>query len=155
MEDSLYKFVKKAVEQAIAEDQTSLEYFTTDRAMSILQGLTKPSEWDRKFLFNIVARLYIAVYAAELGYRSGIPKKGVYFSKDTAHEFISKGLVLNAEDLDKMHHKVFKELEEEHTIKFKRNCTDGQMAFDGENIFQEMTLKTLVDLIKQAESTAS
>lgn len=155
MEDSLYKFVKKAVEQAIAEDHTTFGYFTTDRAVQILKGLTTPAEWDRAFLFNIVARLYIAVYANELGYRSGIPKKGVYFQKDTAHEIVSNGLIANAEDLDSAHHKVLKDLEEEYAIKFKRGSIDGQMAFDGENIFQEMTLKTLVDLIKQAESTAS
>lgn len=155
MEDSLYKFVKKAVEQAIAEDRTSIGYFSVNKAMQILKGLTTPIEWNRKTLFDIVVKHYIAVCACELGYRSGIHGEAVYFQSDTAHEFISKGFVMNAQDLDAAHHKVFQKLEAEHAIKFKRNGIDGQMAFDGESIFQEMTLKTLVDLIKQAESSSS
>lgn len=157
MEDrnSLYKCVQSAVKQAMAEDKTTFNYFTVDRAVEILKDITTQAEWDKRFLFNIVVRHYIAIIAAELGYRSGIRGKSVYFEGDTAHEIVSKGLLVNAKDLMDAHEKVYSAMVERHNALFKKNTTDGQMGFDeAGNMFQEMTLNTLIDLIKQAEKTA-
>lgn len=151
-EDSLYKCCQKAVDQAIAEDKTSIGYFTIDRAMKNLLNITTPKEWKKDFLFNIVARAYMATYAAEIEYRSGIPSKGVYFTSDTAHEFISKGLVMNAQDLADAYTKVASDLAENHAIRFTKNGIDGQIAFDEEsNVYQEASLRALVEAIKQSE----
>ena len=152
-EKTLYRHVQDAVKQAIAEDETSLGYFTINRVQKILEEMTRPAEWNKRYLFDIVVKGYAAVIATELGYRSGIHGEGVYFSSETAHEFISKGLVQNAEDLAEKYREAFERLKDAHEVKFVRRGMDGQMAFDetGESIIEEMTLATLIKAIKQAE----
>lgn len=151
MEDrSLFQYVQDAVKKAIAEDETSLSYFSIDRAMEILQEMTTYARWNKKDLFDIVAKGYAAVIANALGYRVGVHGDGIYFLADTLHEFISSGLVLNAEDLMKAYKKKYDELSEAHEVRFKKHTVDGQMAYsdDGERIIEEMTLATLSKALK-------
>lgn len=146
-EASLWKLCCQAVDATI-EQGTTFEGITIDRILRNLKQITSASEWQKGFLFDVVAKYYFANYLSSIEWRSGIKGKGVYFSEDSLQQVIREGLAINQEDLANSHKMKADQLQ----TKVVRNGTDGQIYNDTINIFEEKTLDTLVDEIRRIEN---
>lgn len=154
MDKSFYKYCQEATKQAIAdgaEKYHGIEYLSIDGAVKALRKQTSPDEWSKDYLFERAARLYIAICAGDMGYRSGDARQRIYFPAATSKEFVSKGLVVNAQALASAHATAAEQLASDHEVRFGRKATDGQLAFDDAGIYEEMSVSKLVAFIKEAE----
>lgn len=146
--DSLWKLCTQAVDMTI-EDGTIATGFRVVDCLRNLKTITSPSEWSREFLFEFVAKTYFAIYCSQIGKRSGIPGKGVYFDEDSLNKSIADGLVLNEEKLAEAYSSKAGDL------RVKKNAIDNQMAMDTNDpllsLYQEMSLDALVDFILSQE----
>lgn len=146
--DSLWKLCTQAVDMTI-EDGTTATGFRVVDCLRNLKTITSPSEWSREFLFEFVAKTYFAIYCSQIGKRSGIPGKGVYFDEDSLNKSIANGLVLNEEKLAEAYSSKAGDL------RVKKNAIDNQMAMDTNDpllsLYQEMSLDALVDFILSQE----
>lgn len=147
---SLWELCCQAVD-ATLDQGTTFEGITIDRVMRNLKEITNASEWKKKDLFNVVVNHYIRIYFASIGYRSGIKEKCVYFSEDSIKRIIGEGLAINQEDLANSHLAKAEELK----AKVVMRGMDGQVFSDGNSIYEEVTLDTLVNEIKRIESESA
>lgn len=157
--DSLYKLVGQAVDMTIAEG-TICTGFSVARVMANLRTITSPKAWSKEYLFERWAKFLIAVYANSCGKRSGVKGKGVYFDEESLNRAVAEGLYINQADLAK-HHTAKAEKLGEHAehLKVVKGATDGQNRLNTEdtelnmeNLYEEMSLDTLIDIIKEMDS---
>lgn len=148
--DSLWKLCTQAVDMTI-EDGTIATGFRIVDCLRNLKTITSPVEWSREFLFEFVAKTYFAIYCSQIGKRSGIRSKGVYFDEESLNKSIADGLVLNEEKLAEAYNNKAGDL------RVKKDAIDNQIAMDTNDthlsLYQEMSLETLVDFILSQEES--
>lgn len=152
MEDnkSLYQICKDATDSAISKGVAGIDGIIIDEIVREIKSCTDISVYSKKWLFTRLVRSYVAVCAADRGYRSGRKGEGVYFSKDIMHEGVSLQLVQNAEKLTEQHKVISDDMRDKHNVRFEKGCEiSGQMAINesGNGYYTEMTLEDLVEIM--------
>lgn len=159
MEDnkSLYQICKDATDSAISQKTAGIDGIVIDSIMQDVKACTNISKYSKEWLFNKLIRSYIAVCAAEDGYRSIYRTKnskkeykGVYLSKDIMNKGASLVLVDNAGKLAKQYQNVYEDMRKGHSVRFEKGCEiSGQMAINesGNGYYTEMTLEDLVEIM--------
>lgn len=122
--------------------------FSMRKCMDKLKEITSPEEWSKDFLFERVAKSYFAIYASIIGKRAGIKGQGVYFDENVCNKVINEGLAINEETLADNYAMKAEDLRK----KVVANTIPGQMSFDDtNNLYEEMTLKQLSEIILALE----
>lgn len=153
MEDNktLWKKCEEATDKAINKGVFGgLDAVVIDNIIDDVLDCVNLAEYNKEWLARKVIRSYIAIYAASLGYKSGIKGKGVYFSENIMHEGVSLQLAQNEEQLAKQYTQKAEAMMANHEVRFSKECNmSGQRAFDANNgsLYTEMTLEDLIDII--------
>lgn len=162
MEDDkgLYTLCKQALEQTMSEDlYQKYGGFSIESVLKHLLELTSPFEYSRDFLFEKVAKLYIAICANTLGQRAGMKRSGVYFSEDILNKSIAKQLFVNAKNSADSYGDVAREREDRYLV--VKDTIDGQLRLGLENdddgqggmsILEEKSIEWFTNLIKEADA---
>ena len=142
-EDSLYRICQTATD-AVMDEGLTYDGLSVKRIMRKVKAMTSPAEWSRNYLFERVIKTFIAICLNNIGMRSGIKGKGVYFSEDTMNKVVGRGLAINEKDLAESYATKANDLEK----RVVENTTNGQFVFDENmNLIEEMDLKWFVDFI--------
>lgn len=159
---TLWKASAEATDKAISKGVFGgLDAVVIDNIVDDAFDCINPAEYNKEWLIKKVIRSYICIYAASLGYKSGMKGKGVYFSEDIMHEGVSLQLVQNEEQLAKSYVQKAESMKANHEVRFNKNCEiSGQGAFDTSNtdlnldsIYTEMTITDLINLILGASAS--